>query len=294
MEYLNLNRLRHFYAVAKNGSFTKAAAKLHIQQPALSKTIRALEEDLEIKLFDKAGRGVKLTAKGSEVYEYCHKIFSHVQALTEFTKEESVLLNKTLYMVSDDAVSACILPEVLSSMRFKERALRPIIATGPVDDLMAKLNYKKAEMGFFFYTPKMSGELVVLAKVPTDFKLVVSKAFAGSLSVLSSFIGSREINDTNNNRFPTIKKMKKIWPETKSVMSSNSFLTHKELVLKGLGVSLLPHFLVKSELEDGRLTSLLNGEDFVYDLKIMVRAEDKDSELLQTIAAKTKDQLLNL
>jgi|GEM_PF-2735572 len=294
MEYLNLNRLRHFYSVAESGSFTKAAAKLHIQQPALSKTIKALEEDLGIKLFDKAGRGVRLTAKGHEVYEHCHKIFSHVQALAEFTKEESVLLNKTLYMVSDDAFASCALPDVLKSMRFKEKALRPIIATGPVDDLMAKLSYKKAEIGFFFYTPKTSDDLTTVAKIPVEFKLVVAKTFANTSSVISSFIGSREINDVNNNRFPTIKKMQKIWPETKSVMSSNSFATHKELVLKGLGVSLLPHFLVRRELEKGKLTTVLNDEKFVYDLKIMVRAEDKDSELLQTIALKTKELLLNL
>lgn len=289
MEYLNLNRLRHFYNVAETGSFTKAAAKLHIQQPALSKTIKSLEEDLGMKLFDKVGRGVKLTSRGHEVFEHCHKIFKHVRALSEFTKEESVLLNKTLYIVSDDAVSAYILPEVLNSMHFKEKALRPIIATGPVDDLMAKLSYKKAEIGFFFYTPKMSDEFATIAKIPIEFKLVVAKAFSNSPEVISSFIGSREINDTSNNRFPTIKKMQKVWPSTKSVLSSNSFLTHKELVLKGLGVSLLPQFLVRRELENGKLSTILNDENFTYDLKVVVRAENKDSSLLKDIAKSAQD-----
>jgi DNA-binding transcriptional LysR family regulator len=294
MEYLNLNRLRHFYNVAETGSYTKAATKMHIQQPALSKTIKSLEEDLGIKLFDKAGRGVKLTSRGSEVFEHCHKIFGHVRALSEYTKEESVLLNKTLYMVSDDAVSAFILPEVLNSMHFKEKALRPIIATGPVDDLMTKLSYKKAEIGFFFYTPKMSDDLSIIARIPIEFKLVVSKFFANSPEVISSFIGSREINDTNNNKFPTIKKMQKIWPETKSIMSSNSFLTHKELVLKGLGVSLLPQFLVRKELENGKLTTILNEETFVYDLKVVVRSENKNSELLSEIARSVEEHAVYL
>jgi len=294
MEYLNLNRLRHFYNVAETGSYTKAASKLHIQQPALSKTIKSLEEDLGIKLFDKVGRGVKLTSRGAEVYERCHKIFKHVRALSDYTKEENVLLNKTLYMVSDDAVSAFILPEVLNSMHFKEKALRPIIATGPVDDLMTKLSYKKAEIGFFFYTPKMSDELSIIARVSMKFKLVVSKLFVNSPEVLSSFIGSREINDDNNNKFPTIKKMQKVWPETKSILSSNSFLTHKELVLRGLGVSLLPHFLVRKELESGTLASIMNEEKFVYDLKIIVRTENKNSELLNEVARHVKDHSKHL
>ena len=284
MEYLNLNRLRHFYKVAELGSFSKAASKLHIQQPALSKTVRALEEDLDIKLFEKAGRGVKLTLRGQEVFEHCDKIFSHVRALSEFTKEEHVLLNKTVYIVSDDSISACLLPDVLEKMSFREKALRPIIATGPVDDLMTKLSYKKAEIGFFFYTPKISDELSIIAKTPVEFKLVVAKKFSKSELVLSSLIGSREINDINNNRFPTIKKMKKIWPKTKSVLSSNSFLTHKELVLKGLGVSLLPNYLVKKEIEGGKLETLLDSEKFIYDFKVIVRSENKNSALLRELS----------
>ena len=61
---MELAKLRYFYAVAKIGHVTRAAEEIHIAQPALTKAIKLLEEELGVPLFYKKGRNVRLTAYG--------------------------------------------------------------------------------------------------------------------------------------------------------------------------------------------------------------------------------------
>jgi DNA-binding transcriptional LysR family regulator len=63
----NLNQLQHFRLVAREGNFAAAARQAHITQPALSNSVRTLEERLGVQLFDRSGRPVRLTAVGRDL-----------------------------------------------------------------------------------------------------------------------------------------------------------------------------------------------------------------------------------
>ncbi len=64
---MTLVQLKHFLELAANGSFSKSAGRLHITQPALSRSIQALEEELGQPLFDRVGRQNELTAFGKHI-----------------------------------------------------------------------------------------------------------------------------------------------------------------------------------------------------------------------------------
>lgn len=68
-----LRHLNYFIAVAEQGSFTRAAAILHISQPALSQQIRQLEESLGVRLLDRSGRHTCLTDAGKVWLTYAHR-----------------------------------------------------------------------------------------------------------------------------------------------------------------------------------------------------------------------------
>ena len=71
----NLSLYRVFYTVANTGNISKAASRLYISQPAISKSIRKLEENLEVSLFSRNSRGVQLTEEGELLYHYVQNAF---------------------------------------------------------------------------------------------------------------------------------------------------------------------------------------------------------------------------
>ena len=73
---MELRHLRYFLSVAENKGFGKAAAQLHIAQPALSRQIRDLEEELGVRLFERSKQGVALTFPGQCFAEDVQRIFA--------------------------------------------------------------------------------------------------------------------------------------------------------------------------------------------------------------------------
>jgi LysR family nitrogen assimilation transcriptional regulator len=76
---MDLKRLRTFLQVADLGSVTLASERLHIAQPALSRQIRLLEEELGITLFDRDGRGMSLTPAGTRLYSRIVPLFRELE-----------------------------------------------------------------------------------------------------------------------------------------------------------------------------------------------------------------------
>jgi len=74
MENINLNSLRIFYEVANSKSFLDAANKLFVSQPAVSKSMSKLEEDLGVLLFYRDNKGIELTPSGEILYKYTKDI----------------------------------------------------------------------------------------------------------------------------------------------------------------------------------------------------------------------------
>ncbi|REF25542.1 LysR family transcriptional regulator [Xenorhabdus cabanillasii] len=77
---MNFRYVRYFLAVAEHHGFTRAAAALHVSQPALSQQVKLLEESLGIQLFDRSGRNTRLTDAGEVYLQYVRRAF---QALDE-------------------------------------------------------------------------------------------------------------------------------------------------------------------------------------------------------------------
>ena len=86
MDWLNYHHLFYFWTVAREGTITKAAQKLHLGQPAISTQLRQLESSLSVKLFQKNGRNLELTETGRLVYRYADEIFSLGRELTDMIK----------------------------------------------------------------------------------------------------------------------------------------------------------------------------------------------------------------
>jgi DNA-binding transcriptional LysR family regulator len=80
---LDSRKLLAFATLARVGSFTLAAQHLHLTQSAVSHAIKSLEEELSVRLFDRQGRTVKLTAAGLQLLQHAHRILAEMKDARE-------------------------------------------------------------------------------------------------------------------------------------------------------------------------------------------------------------------
>lgn len=112
---MELRQLECFVKTAELGSFTKAAALLHISQPALSKSIHLLEEGLGAELFDRNGKKVSLNTTGLTVLEHAQRILNECQQIEAFCGGLRETTKKTITLRMMAASEH--LPKLLSGFR---------------------------------------------------------------------------------------------------------------------------------------------------------------------------------
>lgn len=268
---MNLLQLRYFYEVAKERGFTNASRSLRIQQPAISRMVSQLEDSLGFRLFERRGREVQLTAQGTEVFERCRRIFAEVDNLQAELGQISGECHGPLALGAADVVASHFIPGILKSFVAKHPKVYPIINSGPAAMLFQKIIDGTLEFGLFFHVPEIPAKLELTVLKSVRFHLVVRKDLRRNVQVLQSFIGSREVDDTDTRRFPTLEKLKKVYPAAKITISSNNLSAHREMVLQGLGVSILPDFLVEKDLKDETLADFFPRKRFEFNLKLVRR-----------------------
>ena len=92
---MTIQQCKYVLAVAKTGSFNEAAKQLFVAQSSLSVSIKSLEQELEIKIFERSGTGVYLTDEGAEFVKYANQICENSDFVTERYKKK---LSKKLYI----------------------------------------------------------------------------------------------------------------------------------------------------------------------------------------------------
>ena len=87
MEWLNYHHLYYFWVVAREGNLTRAAERLHLAPSTVSAQVRTLEDTLDVRLFNREGRGLVLTEQGRMARSYCDEIFGTGRELLAALRE---------------------------------------------------------------------------------------------------------------------------------------------------------------------------------------------------------------
>jgi DNA-binding transcriptional LysR family regulator len=112
---MELRHLRYFEAVARYSHVTRAAAELHIAQPALSKQISQLEHELGVALFDRVGRNVRLTEAGEALLPHARAVMAQVEASRAEMAERIGLRKGRATVGAPPTVGNQLLPPVLAA-----------------------------------------------------------------------------------------------------------------------------------------------------------------------------------
>ncbi|NEW69393.1 LysR family transcriptional regulator [Streptomyces rapamycinicus] len=114
---LSLQQLRGFVAVAEERHFGRAAARLNMTQPPLTRQIQALERSLDVVLFERTGRGARITAAGRVFLDHCHRVLALLDAAPTATRRAAEGRTGTLRLAFTAIGAYAILADVLDLVK---------------------------------------------------------------------------------------------------------------------------------------------------------------------------------
>jgi DNA-binding transcriptional LysR family regulator len=159
---VELRHLRYFIAVAEHLNFSRAAEELRTAQPSLSQQIRALEDELKMKLFERTHRYVALTVEGALLLPEARDIVQRVDGLSTL-REISTEPRGPLRIASITAATIAVLPQVLPSYREAFPNVQLSVESGTVDDNSRALVERRVDVAFLrapLDDPRLDGALV--------------------------------------------------------------------------------------------------------------------------------------
>ena len=145
MNNVNLNSLRIFYEVATAKSFLDASNKLFISQPAISKSISKLEEELNITLFYRANKGITLTSSGELLYNYLKDIRDSLLSCERVLVSMNNIEEGKIIIGVQSHIVRNYLMDKIDSFRSKHPKVLFELIDLPTNELIEKLEDRKVD-----------------------------------------------------------------------------------------------------------------------------------------------------
>lgn len=260
---INLNLYKTFYEVAKYKSISEAAKHSYTSQPAISKAIKRLEEELETKLFIRNKNGIELTDKGKELLYFVEKAFNNLVVAQRNMLENNNLTKGKLSIGMPSNIGSFYLFDKVISFHNTYPNIEITIITGSTDHLLNLLDSHQVD--FVIDTPPFNNlnkeyKLKTLATVNYCFITSNKQNAISSLKSLEKQPLILPIPGTQNRN-----ALEKVL-EDNNVSATNVLNIHTtEMIIaavkENLGIGYVIENLVKKDLDNNLLFKLQIKEE---------------------------------
>ncbi len=250
MRGLNLDHLHAFADVAELGSFSAAAERLGLTQPAVSLRIRQLERRLGVRLLERTGRRSSPTAAGLVLLDHVRRIDAAVTGALDAVAEQASGVAGRVRLGTGATVCTYLLPPLLRALKSRFPSLEIVVATGNTAEILRLLEENSLDVAFatlpipgsgFAVTPVMDDEFMAIfpPDQPPPTGDVTAEVLAGRPVVLYEPGANtrRIVDDWAARRDLTLRP----------IMQLGSVEAIKEIVAAGLGCGVLPGLAVRAD-----------------------------------------------
>ncbi len=147
---MDLRRLRYFVVVAEELNFSRAAERLHMAQPPLSSQIKHLENDLGVLLFDRTGRGVRLTEAGKVLLEEARRVLAQLEQTARMIERVGSGQVGRLSLGFVPSATNEVLPPFLHRFQRSFPDVELFLHEMQPDQVVQRLHDKQIDVGFFY------------------------------------------------------------------------------------------------------------------------------------------------
>ncbi len=253
MSQLENFRLRVFRAVAEHLSFRKAAEHLLLTQPAVTLQIKALEDVLGARLFDRSARGISLTTQGQLLLGYAKQMAALAAEAEKVLGAAEGNLSGDLSIGASTTIAQYVLPWLLGAFLGENARVRVEILSGNTSEIVQMVLDGKTSVGLIEgpagsravrSEPFMEDELVLIVPPSFEFdRLSGEQLLANRLLMREGGSGSRQVVEM------ALAKAGLRLKAFRNVIDLDSTEAIKSGVEAGLGIGFVPRRAIAKELE---------------------------------------------
>lgn len=272
---MEMSQLRAFRVVAETLNFTRAAERLHLTQAAISHQIKALETELGEPLFIRLKPGVQLSPAGAIALEYAERILDAAEALREqVSGAERALVGRVRAAAATQAFVHLFAQPFESFMRANPHIELSFRTTVSTEQTLADVLGGAVDVGFGSlpnYSPALRAtelfedELVLV--VGGEHRLAPERGDGAGGRAGAAIVALVEAKEIERERLIMFERGTSIRRITEDffkragirpalALESNDTYFMKRMIERGLGISLLPAWAVREEVEAGKLAQL--------------------------------------
>ena len=257
---MEIRQLKTFWTLASTRSFSRTAEVLNYVPSTITMQIKALEEELGVKLLDRLGKSVILTDAGQRLLPYANKILNDIEE-ARYVSSESEELTGTITIGADEVLCTYRLPALIRVFRERYPHVRLLFRPLSSHSLKQSLREGNVDVVFMLDEPIVSTDLHTELLMDESFLMVVSPNHPlASCSTL-------RIEDFNREQILLSEKgcsyrtffyhtLLRKGADSLTELEFNSVEAIKQCAMVGLGIALLPEMSLKGELERGELITL--------------------------------------
>ncbi len=289
---MNLHHLRLFAAVIEHGGFTKAAAALNLSQPAISKSLKELEAELDLTLIDRAGRSLRLTDAGHALHARARELFGVERVAERELRELRGLKRGVLRIGASTTIATYLLPPVLGRFHVRHPRVRIQTSSANTRTVLRMLLESRVDVALVEgpvsharvdVIPWCDDELVVIAHPDHHFvsaKRVTVGALAGEqFLVREPGSGTRVVSE---------RALARHGIRLTNTIRVGGTEAIKQAVAAGLGLAIVSRAAAADQLALGRI-AVLDVKDLVIGRTL---TQLKLRERASTVAARELEMLL--
>lgn len=244
---MDLYQLEYFMEAARQRSFTRAAAHLHLAQAALSEQIRKLETELGTPLFNRGRRETVLNEAGETLRQHAETLLERAEMAKRAVRDLVGLRGGRLTIGTIPSVSACLLPNVISAFRKRHPLVELALFEGTSETVAQWVETGRVEFGIV-QLPTSSGSFDEHPLFTEPFVALIPKSNPASsqktvqlakLSEESFILYKGRARDT------ALSACRSAGFEPRVACESSELETIRSLVAAGLGVAILPQLATR-------------------------------------------------
>ena len=192
---VSLSKIQGFVAIAEVRQFRKAAQKLQISQATLSTQIRDLERDLDVALFTRTTRSVRLTAEGERFLYRAHRILDELDRAVSELRDQAELRGGRLLITATPSIATNILPAALLSFKKTYPGVRVHIIEDQSPGVERRVETGQADFGIGPFPG---------ARTQLAFSRVLNDRFIGVVSVTHPLAKRKRVSLNQLLKYPLL------------------------------------------------------------------------------------------